>query len=103
MYNNPFQIFPGNNYNFMQQPQQSQNAFCYVNGPEGAKAFIVAPNSTALLMDSDKPVFYLKTANAMGQATLKAYSYTEVSSNPQPAPDYVSRAEFEAFKKEITK
>ena len=64
----------------MSQPQQQTygNNFLYVNGLEGAKAYIISPNTSALLMDSDNPTFYIKSANSLGQSALKQFNFSEV-------------------------
>lgn len=67
--------------NLYQQPnQQTQTTQCaFVNGLEGAKAFQMLPNQTIMLMDSENPILYMKTANGMGQSTLKYYKLVETS------------------------
>ena len=98
MYGNTPQNMPQN------QAVQSVNTYAYVNGLEGAKGFAMNPNQTILLMDSDSPMFYLKTSNAMGQSNLKAYKFEEVSlDNPTSNNnvDYVTKKDFEEFKKSM--
>lgn len=48
----------------VQQPQQ--NGLIWVQGEAGAKSYLVAPNSTVLLMDSENQRFYLKSSDASG-------------------------------------
>lgn len=87
--NNQQQMYP--NY---QQPQMQQmnnvhnmqnqiptNAYEYVNGVEGAKAYNMQPNSNMLLMDSDNPIFYMKSSDAMGKSTIKHYKFEEFDPN----------------------
>ena len=93
------------------QPQTQQNIYAFVNGVEGAKSYQVPANQTVLLMDSEQPVCYMKTANALGQGTLRYFKLTEVSendvrglSNPtQPNIDYVTKTDLEAVIKRIEK
>lgn len=85
-------------YNTPVQPQNIQpNVFAYVNGLEGAKAFFVPPNGRVLLMDSDNPIFYVKTANAMGQTTIRPYRFEEIQEQPAPKVDYVKQSDLTAF------
>ena len=78
---------PYDNYgNFIppynQQPypiRPQQNVYAFVNGLEGAKSYQVPANQTVLLMDSEQPVCYMKTANALGQGTLRYFKLTEVN------------------------
>lgn len=93
------------------QPQQPQNVYAFVNGLEGAKSYIVPANQTVLLMDSEQPVCYMKTANALGQGTLRYFKLTEVSESdvrtpvvqPMPQESFVTKDEFEALVKRIEK
>lgn len=70
----PNQMFP--NYN--PQSYGQQNIYTYVDGISGAKNYPVQPNATVLLMDNDKPVFYQKSANNVGQTTIKYFVFKEV-------------------------
>lgn len=92
-------------------PVQSQNGLIWVQGESGAKSYMVAPNSTVMLMDSEGQRFYLKSTDASGMPQpLRIFEYTE---KPQNAPKSVSnaqaidyssfatKAEFEAFRAEI--
>lgn len=83
------------------QPQQPSNGFTWVQGEEGAKAFNVPANTTALLMDSDCSCFYLKTADASGMPLpLRIFDYKERTINKassQTSGEYVAREEFEAL------
>ena len=76
----------------------------WVNGEVGAQAYLLAPNSTVLLMDSDNPIFYIKTSDISGKASIQAFKYEELKPNsvPQTAPAaYVTRQEFEEFKSSV--
>lgn len=48
-----------------------------VNGINGANAYVIAPNSGVLLLDSNSPILYIKTADGAGYATVKAYDLCE--------------------------
>lgn len=69
-------------------PVQSSNVnWIYVNGYEGAKSNIVQPGQTAWMMDNNDPVFYVKSVDNMGSATLKAFGFSEINpANSTPAP-----------------
>lgn len=84
--------------------QQNQSNVIQVHGIEGAKAYMVAPGNTVLLMDSDAPTFYWKSADAAGMATLRVFDFKERDAQPAPttpAPAYVTKEEFEEFKKSL--
>lgn len=85
-------------YNTPVQPQNTQpNVFAYVNGLEGAKAFFVPPNGRVLLMDSDNPIFYIKTANTIGQTTIRPYRFEEIQEQTAPKVDYVKQSDLTVF------
>lgn len=91
-------------YNF-QQPI-TQNLFAWVQGEAAAQAYQVAPNATIMLMDSERPVLYMKSADATGRPgqMIKQYLVTEEQyqqlQSPQPSSG-VSREEFESAISEI--
>lgn len=63
---------------------------------EEAKAHIVYPNTHALLIDKAKGIAYLKSADNMGQSTMKAFRYEELLENKTETADFVKKEEFEA-------
>lgn len=101
-YYNPYQQYPytnnGQNYQqgqptnyYNQQPvQQAQQIqptqttylpLTFVNGVEGAKAFIVGANQVIYLKDSDSNVLFEKKADNQGKYTLTAYKLEKVDIN----------------------
>lgn len=99
----PYQIQP--------QYQTQQNSLVWVQGEAGAKSFLVAPNTSVLLMDSEEQKFYIKTTDQSGvPMPLRVFTYSEASNSAQNAAKpaetinpsaYVTKREFEAFKEEI--
>lgn len=96
---------------YYQQNNQSQ-PIIWVQGEAGAKSYLVAPNTTVLLMDSEAQKFYLKSSDTSGMPMpLRVFEYAEITSNsaqnihktPEAinSMDYVTKREFEAFKAEI--
>ena len=63
-----------------QQPQYQQppqnNGIIWVQGLAGAKSYMVAPNSTVQLWDSEAQCIYLKSADASGMPSIKTLDYT---------------------------
>ena len=92
-------------------PVQNQNGLIWVQGEAGAKSYMIAPNSTVMLMDSESQRFFLKSTDVSGMPQpLRIFEYHETTQNAhKTAPieqtvDYSSfatKAEFEAFKGEI--
>jgi len=94
--------------NFTPYPQQRQpqNVYAFVNGLEGAKSYQVPANQTVLLMDSEQPVCYMKTANALGQGSLRYFKLTEVTEADVRTPvnsPYVTKEEFGKLLERIEK
>ena len=91
------------NYNNYSQPQQTQYIpLTYVSGIEGAKAFIVAPNQTVYLRDSDSDMIFIKTADIQGRYTLKIYNLVPLETNKATNNvEYASVEALNALKREF--
>ena len=78
-----------------QQQMQMRNAPRYeviqVNGENGAKAFRMAPNSSALLMDTTAPIVWLCQSDGAGYHTQTPFSIAPYQ--PEPPVDVRSLAE----------
>lgn len=94
----------GTQMSLPQQPPQTNQGLLWVQGEAGAKSYLVAPNTTVLLMDSEGSRFYLKSTDNAGMPSLRVFEYTEVSQNAPQAPQstqtdldskYVTRAEYD--------
>ena len=89
----------------MQSQQQSGSGIIWVQGEEGAKAYMVAPGNSVLLMDSENSAFYIKSTDQSGMPMpLRIFDYQERTSGKQPAQaiqnqedSYVTRKEFDAL------
>lgn len=102
--------FPATYQPMYQQPyQQTQqnNGIIWVQGEAGAKSYLVAPNTTVQLWDSESQKIFLKSADASGMPSIKTLEYTIVG-NPAPsaavsAPDvpYATKDSVEALQSEI--
>lgn len=78
---------------YQQQPQQTQqNGIIWVQGEAGAKSYLVAPNNTVQLWDSESQTIYLKSADASGMPSIKILDYTirETGRNPANTPVSIS-------------
>lgn len=95
-------------YQPYQQPQQQSGSIIWVQGEAGAKSYLVAPNCTVQLWDSERQTIYLKSADASGMPSLKVLDYTirENAQNQPPKPvsaqagdcaSYATKAEFAAL------
>lgn len=87
-------------------PPQTNQGLLWVQGEAGAKSYLMAPNTTVLLMDSEGSRFYLKSTDNAGMPSMRTFEYTEILQNtpqaPQTVPDnldskYVTRGEYDAL------
>ena len=58
------------------QPQQTNTGIIWVQGEAGAKSYLVAPNSSVTLWDSESQTIYVKSADASGMPNMKVLDYT---------------------------
>ena len=93
-----------NMYAPQQQPMPIQSNIEYVNGIEGAKAFILPPNTQKLLLDSDNAFFYIKTTDTQGKPSVRRFRYIDIDAEqqaemqkqePQPQPLYVTIQQYQ--------
>ena len=88
-------------------PQQN-NGITWVQGIEGAKAWQLAPNSNAILLDSENEGrFYIKISDNVGMCSLRIFDYVEVTNTPNATEpninlsEYVKKSELQALINEI--
>ena len=110
MFQNPYASLMGQNpyYNqpminqqfFQQEPTQS---LIRVNGMDGAKTYQMPANSTVALFDSNEDIMYIKTTDGAGFPSIRTFNFVEITQNEKSSgsQDYISRQEFEEFKKEL--
>ena len=80
-YNNGFPIsYPQMVMPQYQQPMPAQqpqgSGVVWVQGEAAAKSYLLAPNTTLALWDSERQTIYLKSADAAGMPTMKTLDYT---------------------------
>lgn len=88
--------------------QQNNSSLIWIQGEQAAKSYLVAPNTTVLLMDSESSRFYLKSCDASGMPMLRVYEYKETTQAGNKAEaqtadlsGYATKAELDAFRDEI--
>ena len=65
-------------------PTQPTNSnLIWVQGEAGAKSYLVAPNTTVQLWDSESQTIYLKSADASGMPSIKILDYKIRENAPQ--------------------
>ena len=107
----PAQIYYPQQYQVVPQNSQTQNSsIIWVQGEAGAKSYMVAPNNTVQLWDSENQVIYLKSADASGMPSMKILDYkireaTPTAQQPQVMnvqnQDFVTRDELTEFEDQI--
>jgi hypothetical protein len=121
-YGNPYSQYPYTGYAYpnygnrqFMQPQQPQMAqqqqqpmqyetpiqdIRFVTSEE-AKAFIVMPNSKALLIDKNGGVAHLKTADNMGQSVTQYFRFEQINADGSPIKpkEPTPQVDFEQFAK----
>ena len=86
------------------QPPAPASDIIWVQGEAGAKSYLVAPNSTVMLMDSEANTFYFKSSDGSGiPQPLRIFDYVERTQQqkPQEAVQYASVAAVQAMEEEI--
>ena len=111
MFQNPYvSLMPPQNQYYNQQmnnqqflPQTQTQNLIRVNGIEGAKAYQMNANSIVSLFDANEDIMYIKSTDGAGFPSIRTFSFTEVKEENKPTQqvDYISREEFEEFKKEL--
>ena len=85
------------------QSQPTQNSIIWVQGESGAKSYLVAPNSTVTLWDSESPTIYIKSADSSGIPSMRIFDYTERGkAEAKEIPmDFVPLSDFEKLKSDV--
>ena len=84
-------------------PQEQTQNLIRVNGIEGAKAYQMSANSIVSLFDANEDIMYIKSTDGAGFPSIRTFSFTEVKeeNKTEKKVDYISREEFEEYKKEL--
>lgn len=104
-FQNPYTALLGQNQYYNQQNYQQEQAqnLIRVNGIDGAKTYQMPANSTVALFDSNEDIMYIKTTDGAGFPSIRTFNFVEIKQNEKSgaSQDYISRQEFEEFKKEL--
>ena len=102
----PTLFAPRTSTGFQNQNGAQNNTFQWVQGQAGAEAYLVAPGASVILMDSNAPVIYFKSADNSGRyLPMKPYDLVERKApvqGPNEAPSidttsFVKRDEITAL------
>ena len=95
-------------FNPCQSASAPTNNIIWVQGIEGAKAWQLAPNSMAILLDSDaEGKMYIKVSDNIGMSSLRCFNYVEEVQTAQDGnksldlSQYVKKDELQKILKEF--
>ena len=111
-YQQPQQMQQMQQPQMMQQPQpqlSQNNPMVWVQGETGAKSYLLAPNTTLPLWDSESQTIYLKSTDASGMPSMKIIDYVirDTTTTQAPIPtennnnNFVTHEELKEFEKKI--
>lgn len=88
-------------YGYQQQQQNSQiQGIRFVQGLQEAQSCTIPLGTKSIFMDMNKDVFYLKEMDFNGVSKVTEYEFKPVEHNPVDNSNFITRAEFEKWKKE---
>lgn len=85
--------------NFPTGYYRPSNSRIWVQGEAGAKSYLVAPNTSVDLWDSEKQMIYVKSADASGMPTMRTIEYSFCDTD-KSAP-FVTHDELESLRNYI--
>jgi len=93
-------------YNIAPQQENPQPGIIWVQGEASAKSYLVAPNSSVVLWDSEEQVIYIKSADASGMPSMKTLDYTIRESTAivgeiPPMGDFATKEDISLIKEEL--
>lgn len=71
-------------YNSMYPTYGQQQQVVKVNGANGARAYALMPNSTALLLDENEPLVWFVQSDGAGYKTVTPYKIEPYVEQPEP-------------------
>lgn len=75
------------------QAQQASTDIKWVQGEAGAKSYMVAPNTSVTLWDSEAHTIYIKSANASGMPSMTIIDYT-IRNEASPGKAVLAESDF---------
>jgi len=90
-----------------QQPPQPQGggvSIVQIQGETAAKSYLVAPNSTVQLWDTDAGVIYIKSADASGMPSMKVLDFTvrgEAPAQPAAKVQYATKDDLNTLARDL--
>ena len=110
-YGNSWQQNYGQPYPNQAQRLPQINNVIRVMGPESAMSYKVGENSMVMMLDSNRPVFYIKRTDDSGYPDIKAYEFHEipfreektVDVTPMDTSNMATKEDIEELKKQLNR
>lgn len=104
-FGNPYYNFAPTAYQPQPQPQRPQafNEVLYATADE-ARAYIIQPNQSVMLIDTQNGVFRIKSADNLGNSSTRTYKFAEIKEGDAlTGTKYVTLEEFNSRIEELNK
>lgn len=73
-----------------------------VNSFEEAKSYPVMYNTSEILMDNTRDVFYVKSVDSMGKYSISSYEFKQIENEkPLTAENFATREQFESLSSKL--
>ena len=106
MYNNGYPATYVNPYAQPNYQPPQNNGIIWIQGEAAAKSYLVAPNTSVALWDSESQTVYIKSADASGMPSMRILD-NKIRETGQTAPavtpvaDYATKSDIDALKGQI--
>lgn len=75
-----------------------------VNGFEEAKSYPVMFNTSEILLDNNRDVFYVKAVDGMGKYSISTYEFHQIENEkPLTTENFVSKQQFQSLESKLDK
>lgn len=105
-YQNPYLV---QQPQYVQPAQQQQGSLIWIQGEVAAKSYLVAPNTSVVLFDSESQTVYIKSADASGMPSMKTLDYTireapntAIAPVPKESTNYATKDDLRAVYAQIS-
>lgn len=111
-YNNGFpmtypQLYQQPSYQAPVPQSQAGSGINWIQGESAAKSYLVAPNATVVLFDSESQTIYIKSADPTGMPSMRILDYTirdqkgHIGAFDTKVEDFATKSEMEALRAEM--
>ena len=92
---------------YPQAQPENKGGMIWVQGEASAKSYLVAPNQSVTLWDSEQNTIYVKTADASGMPSMKVLDYTirenaPISADSHAEQEFATKDDIDNLREEIS-